>query len=1687
LLEISDELFAEPVRLEIPNAWSGHIPFAFWLAKAATPSVFVELGTHSGNSYSAFCQGFVRNGLPTRAFAIDTWRGDEHAGTYGEAIYQDLHTFNESQFQGFSKLLRTEFDKAREYFADGSIDLLHIDGLHTYEAVKHDFDMWLPTLSRSAVVVFHDTNVRERDFGVWKLWKELKGQYPSFEFVHSEGLGILGVGPEQSALLQRLFQLKENSPFTTILRTMFAARGDIFRRRIQVTDFKRQLDHASHELGRIHALWDQAKQAEAEHMQRVHGLEQTIASLTNDVTHLTNDVTHLTNDVTHLTNDATRLTQSLNETNSALASADGQRAHLQDVLKSKDALLREASQAQERAIRNKAEMAALYEHRLTATRDQMHQVCAELTAVFESSTSWRITSPLRKAVTMWRRLRRSAPPALDPVVSLAATVSPGPAGDDSKRSARAVMMARLQALLASNSTIALPTANHPTISIILVLFNQAELTFACLQSIRECVGDEQIEVIILDNNSTDLTTKLLDRVNGATIIRNKENLHYLRGVNRAVREATGDYILLLNNDAELLPGTISAALANFVGRSDVGAVGGRIVLPDGTLQEAGSIIWNDGTCVGYARGQPIDDPAVMFRRDVDFCSGAFLLTPRWLFEYLGQFDVKYAPAYYEEVDYCVRLWRAGYRVVYDPNAIILHYEFGSSANADASIAMQQRNLATFQARHAVWLSSRLSNDPANLALAKTVPSGAKRILMIEDRVPHERFGAGYPRAQELIRELVHAGAQVTLFPTAERVENWPDIRLTVGPSVEVALGYGGECLAAFLNARADEFDAIIICRPHNMRIFKEAVRRNPDITKRARVIYDAEAVFAQREILRCKILGEPMTPAEAQALIAEEIDLAQDVDVVTSVSSQELELFRDMGVKSVERLGFAANLELTKADFKDRTKILFVGSVQDEGSPNVDSLHWFVEYVLPRIRSRLGWPIKLTVAGVLGAPSLKPLEGISCDFLGTIEDLKPLFEQARVFVAPTRFSAGIPLKVYTSAALGVPVVATDLIVQQTNWRPGHELMAGADADAFADGCVRLYKEQTLWETVRSGGAARCEVECSRASFQNAVQELLRPVKSGRPAAGMPAMVYTDEEGDYRSWITEFDTLTYGDRKAIACHISGFSAKPLISVIMPTYNTPLSVLRSCIESVQAQLYPHWELCIVDDASPLPHVAEICRDFANRDSRIRFIQREQNGHIAEASNTALAMAKGEFVALLDHDDVMAPHALYMVVHVLNENPECDLVFSDEDKIDEDGRRFDPWFKSDWNYDLMLSQNAVVHLAVYRRSILEEINGFRPEFNGSQDYDLVLRFAERTSPDRIRHIPAILYHWRAIPGSIALDAEEKIYPYEAAARAIGEHLSRLGTGAKVEKQAQLGYYRVRWPLPANPPSVSIIIPTKDKVDLLKVALSSILEKTTYPNYEIVIVDNRSELPETKAYFDLIARTPKVRVITYNKPYNFSALNNWAVGKTTSPVIAFLNNDVEVITSDWLSEMVAHALRPEVGTVGAKLIYPDNTLQHAGVVVGIGKLAGHPHLRQPRATLGYFGRAACTQRFSAVTGACLIMRRSVFLDLGGFDEENFGIAFNDVDLGLKAYKAGLANVWTPHAELFHHESVTVGDAGSPARKARFAQESENFRRIWADPVANDPFYNPNLSIRGGDFRPAFPPRTVKPWSLGW
>ncbi len=558
-----------------------------------------------------------------------------------------------------------------------------------------------------------------------------------------------------------------------------------------------------------------------------------------------------------------------------------------------------------------------------------------------------------------------------------------------------------------------------------------------------------------------------------------------------------------------------------------------------------------------------------------------------------------------------------------------------------------------------------------------------------------------------------------------------------------------------------------------------------------------------------------------------------------------------------------------------------------------------------------------------------------------------------------------------------------------------------------------------------------------------------------------------EPNRYDNWLRDHAP-RQADLDCMRAVVPALRYTPTISIITPVYETPEVYLRSAIESVIAQVYPHWELCLANDASPSAYIRAVLDEYAALDARIRVIHRAENGHISEASNSALTLASGEFVALLDHDDLLSPDALFAVVTALNADPQIDMLYSDEDKIDDTGGRTGPFFKPDWSPESFLSRMYTGHLAVFRRSLVARIGGFRPAFDGSQDYDLVLRLTEHT--ERIAHIAQVLYHWRIHAHSVASNADVKLYAYDSALRALREALERRGEPGVVEMLADLGRYQVRYALRAVD-RVSIVIPTRDHAADLERCLQSIFTKSTYANFEVVVLDNGSVEPAALAALERWqAAQPRLRVVRYDVPFNFSHINNYAARHADGDYLLFLNNDTEVITPDWIEAMLEQAQRPAIGAVGARLLYADDTLQHAGVVLRVGGVAGHSHRFMPAETAGYFHVVKTIGNFSAVTAACLMTRRAVFDAVGGFDED-LAVAFNDVDLCLRIGKAGYRIVYVPHAALYHFESKTRGFDDTDAKRALTKREEAFMQERWNIGQLEDPFYSRHLSLITEDF----------------
>lgn len=573
-----------------------------------------------------------------------------------------------------------------------------------------------------------------------------------------------------------------------------------------------------------------------------------------------------------------------------------------------------------------------------------------------------------------------------------------------------------------------------------------------------------------------------------------------------------------------------------------------------------------------------------------------------------------------------------------------------------------------------------------------------------------------------------------------------------------------------------------------------------------------------------------------------------------------------------------------------------------------------------------------------------------------------------------------------------------------------------------------------------------------------------------------------ESQDYLLWIQTFETCSQEKINLIELEIGSMDQPPLISVVMPVYEPTPAFLDAAINSVRQQVYPHWELCIADDCSPNGQIRKLITMHAEEDSRIRYVFRKENGHISAASNSAIELANGDYIALLDHDDMLHPLALYWNAKEIINHPDAALIYSDEDKIDENGIRTGPYFKSDFNYDLLLCQNMISHLGVYKTSIVKQIGGFRKGLEGSQDYDLVLRTLESIAPRQVRHIPKVLYHWRIHDQSTSLSVDAKPYALIAASAAIQEHLNRTGINAKVVEAIDAPVFsRIRYEHPQAEPLVNIVIVHQNNHSDTLRCISSLLEKTTYRNYILTLLAKRTDGKEIRKLMADFRNTERIKIELVTTGSGYASMTNHAAAKSCSDFLCLLNDNLEIVTEDWLTELVNHAMQPDIGAAGAKIVSKTGTLEHCGIIMGIGGIAGYPHKHQPNRTTGYVGRACLQQRFSALAGGCLVIRHKTFLEAGGMSKVMKNAEPALIDFTLKLTQAGLRNIWTPYAELLIHKDNGKHANGNPIHYNWTTQEIRYIQQRWKHMIEHDPAYNPNLSARNEDFRPAWPPRTCQ------
>lgn len=1164
LSPVLSTLFRRPQRLGKPSGWWGHVPFAGWLVEALRPRVLVELGTHHGVSYAAFCEAVRSGQLPTRCYAVDSWAGDAHAGFFDPAVYQDVKAFNDAHYAAFSELIRTDFDAAVGHFADGSIDLLHIDGFHTYEAVRHDYETWRSRLSARSVVVFHDTNVRRDDFGVHRFFAELAAEFPHFEFLHGNGLGLLAHGKDMAEPIASLCALNGTEQ-GGLLCDRFAALGARWQGLANEQEMERSFAeqvrnlqaHHARELGASQGASALVRTQLAEAQAGLENAQRSERRLRDEREEVLRETVHLRNEVGRMHQAYAELERGLHELQQVVAQLSDRNTDLTVALQGAErtargllpSLLERSATAEPPAplgllqrmqerVGGRAERPAPPTDLELVRRSPFFDAewylqtypdvaaagtdAAEHYALHGGTTENRDPGPwfstsaylldnpdvaaqglnaLAHFEAHGQHEDRAFP--MRSLVPLPRAVTPLPVATavDVKQAFRQQSRQELADFLSSDRQLVLPTVEQPRVSVIVVLYNQAELTFKCIEAL--CARtDVPCEVLLIDNASSDDTAALLERIQGARVLPQTENLHFLRAANLGATQARGDCLLFLNNDAQVCEGAMSAALGLLDEQERVGAVGGKVVLLDGHLQEAGSIVWSDGSCSGYGRGRDPQDAEFQFRREVDFCSGAFLMVRRALFNALGGLDLAFAPAYYEETDLCMRIRQAGYRVVYDPRIEIRHYEFGSSDTEKSAIALMEAHRDVFATRHAQVLADGHRPHGTRDIEVRQRDAGRQRVLVIDDCIPVPSLGSGFPRAQLLVRELCDSGAFVSHYPLASPLVDMEEAYRVLPREVEIVADLGISGLTRFLRERMGYYDVVIVSRPHNMDRFLQACQEAPGFRAVTTLVYDAEAIFASREALRAEVLGHAAPPLDGHMGLERELQMARSAHCVLAVSAIEADRFRQAGCGQVRALGHGLQVQPTSREHRNRRNLLFVGRLQEESSPNADSMLWFVREVMPLLDQRIGAGYGLDIVGRCSDKLVAALGGARVVFHGRVEDVQPFYDQARVFVAPTRFAAGIPLKVQEAAAHGVPVVATDLIAEQLGWGARGELLHAATAEAFADACARLYLDEGLWDHTRQAALAAVAHDCSVQAFRATVRDMLDQAKR-RPAGPPP--------------------------------------------------------------------------------------------------------------------------------------------------------------------------------------------------------------------------------------------------------------------------------------------------------------------------------------------------------------------------------------------------------------------------------------------------------------------------------------------------------------------------------------------------------------------------------------------------------
>ncbi|HEV2863872.1 MAG TPA: glycosyltransferase [Pyrinomonadaceae bacterium] len=1385
-----------------------------FLVDVLRPGVIVELGTHAGDSYCAFCQAVSELRLNTRCYAVDTWVGDPHAGLYGAAVLEELRHHHDLRYGNFSSLIQSTFDEALQHFSDGSVDLLHIDGYHTREAVEQDFSSWLPKLSSEAVVLFHDINVHGCGFGVRQFWRIIKEDYPHFEFFHGYGLGVLAVGEVRSKELQSLLRATDEE--AAVIRSSFSALGQrlTLKRSAEVKEeMVRERD------GRL-----------AERAAELDTLKASLAQLSDRERSLAAE----------------------------LGSRPAEEESFLQLFWPTESGYSEENSVKEPLITNGA----------------FREYCFPLP--LKSAGPLRIDPGDRPAYVEIKRLalydRRPRPSGEEtPVLEWSAANGFG-------------------GLEAGPGVLRLP----------------AEQYFSFLT-----IGpDPQLQLSVLPEPE-----------GGQTYF-----LKLVLKVSEEVQEVVAEEIQRLRQGLTLLEKQHAEALLEHEAR----------------LRE------------------------LLLRKDVELSHQAqelararvqLQVVTESLYSRLGEQE-KLAETLLAQ---------------------------GSEARKAAAIEQQRREVAEFRLSAAEEEAARKSG----LLREKEDALCALSAQLEETRASADDLRANLERQAELQARLVSERDDF-----ARRASEFQGIFMT----------RAGRALAGYRRIKG--------------RILGTAL---PEPVQEEPAGSAAGAPAAGARGLRAGLGRSAYEPS------LEPLHALRPVDGDGAWESTGTDpQFNLVGRWPTGLVEVEVEME-TEAQVNGRPR-LYVD--RGEGFSEADS------YEFNEVDGAL-------VAHVTLGPEVVQLR------------LDPFESEGRFRIKSVALrgvsgkGGGGAARAAGKTESGLKHFATFSLGRIRHFREEHGRLPRLSELPSA-----VARTMTAWKN---------ENGQPDSPAKNLVEKIISRLTFEPPEALDP----------YAAWL-EVNEWNQRRENLLRERLGALREPPLLSILMPVYNPPLDLLEKALGCVVNQVYPEWELCIADDASTDARVRPFLEEWARREPRIRVVFREENGNISRATNSAAELAAGEFVVLMDQDDEITPDALGEVALHVAQHPETDVLYSDDDKIDLAGRRFSPQFKPDWSPELLLSYMYFSHLFVLRRSLFQEVGGMRLGFEGSQDYDLALRATELAR--RVGHVPKVLYHWRVVPGSTASSGGAKPNSFGAGLRAVQEALVRRGLNAKAVQPewalaAQCGIFSHEFS--DDGPRVAVIIPTKNGLNVLKACVAS-LERTTYKNYEVVIIDNESDDPRTLEY---LRQTPHrvLRIPNSEGKFSYAAINNRAAEQVDADHLLFLNNDTELLSPEWMSRMMGYMGIEGVGAVGARLLFPDNRIQHAGIVHGYYHgMAGPAFKLHPAWDNGYLSYAVVTRNYSAVTAACMLTPRSLFLEMGGFDERSFAVAYNDVDYCYRLQAAGHRVVYCPAAELTHKEGHSRGRVDDPAEPSAFRKKYAHYE---------DPFYNPNLSLEHERF--AVDSRTVAPNDL--